>query len=116
MGKTKLQEFVLSFGKERRDNYEILIEISNLDQARQVIEMMNKIGNCRNYNAWIDPKRSSGLNGFKSSKSTHLLIDIRDKSVSYSGKRKISELVGTKMARIHADDYTVKRERKKLIL
>ena len=116
MAKTKLQEFVLSFKKERRDNSEILVVINTMDEARQVIEMMNKIGMCCNYNAWVDPKSSSGLNGFKNNKSTHLLIDIHYKSITYSGNKQIAELTGEKLAYINARDYTVKRERKKLIL
>lgn len=116
MAKTKLQEFVLSFKKEHRYNSEILVVINTMDEARQVIEMMNKIGMCRNYNAWIDPKSSSGLNGFKNNKSTHLLIDIHDKCITYSRNKQISELTGEKLAYINARDYTVKRERKKLIL
>lgn len=116
MAKTKLQEFVLSFKKERRDNSEILVVINTMDEARQVIEMMNKIGMCCNYNAWIDPKSSSGLNGFKSAKSTHLLIDIYDRTVTYSGNKQIAELTGEKLAYINAKEYTVKRERKKLVL
>lgn len=116
MAKTKLQEFVLSFKKKRRNNSEILVVINTMDEARQVIEMMHKIGMCCNYNAWVDPKSSSGLNGFKNNKSTHLLIDIHDKCITYSGYKQIAELTGEKLAYINARDYTVKRERKKLTL
>lgn len=116
MSKTKLQEFVLSFKKERIDNSEILVVINTMDEARQVIEMMNKIGMCCNYNAWLDPSSASGLNGFRNNKSTHLLIDIYDKSITYSENKQIAELTGEKLACINARDYTVKRERKKLIL
>jgi hypothetical protein len=116
MAKTKLQEFVLSFKNERRDNNEILIIINTMDEARQVVEMMNKIGMCHNYNAWVDPMSKSGLNGFKHNKSTHMLIDIYEKVITYSGDKQISELKGEKLAYINAREYTVKRERKKLTL
>jgi len=118
MAKTKLQEFVLSAVKDKKQgsSNEILIIINTMDEARQVIEMMNKIGMCCNYNAWIDNTNSSGLNGFKLHKSDHMLIDVYDKSVTYSGRKKFSEVVAEKLAYINAKDYTVKRERKKLSL
>lgn len=118
MAKTKLQEFVLSVVKNKKQgsSNEILIVINTIDEARQVIEMMNKIGMCCNYNAWVDQKIHSGLNEFKNNKSTHLLIDIHDKCITYSGNKQIAELTGEKLAYINARDYTVKRERKKLIL
>lgn len=117
MTKTKLQEFVLSFVKDnrRRDSDEILITINTMDEARQVIEMMNKIGMCCNYNAWLDPS-SSGLNRFRQHKADYLIIDIHDKSITYGGAKKAVDVTDEKLARISAKDYTVKRERKKLIL
>jgi hypothetical protein len=118
MAKTKLQEFVLSHAKDnrRRSSDEILIKINTMDEARQVIEMMNKIGMCCNYNAWIDPSSRSGLNGFRQHKADYLLIDIHDKSITYGGAKKAVDVTDEKLAYINAKDYTVKRERKKLTL